>query len=97
MISILLLSIILVAIAAVLLYRSEITLNYQIEELDKKLMLQTSANKDLDLAQLRFQQLSNKLDGELEFWKKRRTMLPKAPKNTRKKKFRGKRGNGRKK
>jgi Tfp pilus assembly protein PilV len=96
MITILLLSIILVAIAAVLLYQSKKTLDYQIEELDKKLMLQTSANKDLERAQLRYQQLNYKLNGELEFWKKRRTMLPKAPKNTRIKKIRGKKRNGRK-
>jgi hypothetical protein len=89
MISILILATILVAIAALLLYRSEKTLNYRIEELDQKYKIQTSAINDLVHAQLRFQQLSNKLNGELEFWNKRRTMLPKVPKNTRKKKIRG--------
>jgi hypothetical protein len=90
MISILLLSIILVSIAAVLLYQSKKTLDYQIEEFDNKNKLQTSVINDLDKAQLRFQQMSNKLEGELEFWKKRRTMLPKVPKNSRKEKIRGK-------
>jgi hypothetical protein len=89
MISILILATILIAIAALLLYRSEKTLNYRIEELDQKYKIQTSAINDLDHARLRFQQLSNKLNSELEFWKKRRTMLPKVPKNTRKKKIRG--------
>jgi predicted Holliday junction resolvase-like endonuclease len=96
MISILVLSIIVVLIAALLLYRSEKTLNYQIEELDKKYKFQTSAINDLDKAQLRYQQLSKKIEGELDFWKKRRTMLPKVPKNTRKEKIRGKRRKGRK-
>jgi uncharacterized protein HemX len=64
--------------------------DHQIKELDKKRQLQTSAINDLDLAQLRYQQLSNKIENELEFWEKRRTILPKVPKNTRKKKLRGK-------
>jgi hypothetical protein len=94
MISILLLSIILVTIAALLLYQSKKTLDYQIEEMDKKYKFQTSAINDLDKAQLRYQQLSNKIEGELSFWKKRRSMLPKAPKNTRKQMIRGKKRKG---
>jgi hypothetical protein len=90
MISILVLAIILVTVAALFLFRSERTLNFQIEEWDNKIKLQTSAINDLDKAQLRFQQMSNKLDSELKFWKMRRTMLTKLPKNTRKKKVRGK-------
>jgi hypothetical protein len=66
----------------------------KIKELDKKHQLQISAINDFDQAQLRYQQLSNKIDNELEFWKKRRTTLPKVPKNTRKEKIRGKRRKG---
>jgi hypothetical protein len=94
MISILILATILAGIAALLLFRAEQVVNQKIEKLDKKYDLQTSAINDLDKAQLRFQQLSNKLDGELQFWKKRKTMLPKVQKNTRKKKVRGKKRNG---
>jgi hypothetical protein len=89
MISILILEIIVVLIAALLLYQTENVFIKKCDELDMKLQVQTSTNNDLEKAQLRFQQLSNKLDGELEFWKKRRSMLPKVPKNTRKKKIRG--------
>jgi hypothetical protein len=76
-------------IAVLFIYHSSKIFDQKIHALERKYQLQTSAINDLDLAQLRFQQLSNKLDGELEFWKKRRTMLPKVPKNTRKKKNRG--------
>jgi hypothetical protein len=85
---IILLSILLI-IAVLFIYYSGKLFDQKIQQLDKKKELQTSAINDLDQAQLRFQQLSTKLDGELEFWKKRRTMLPKVPKNTRKKKNRG--------
>jgi hypothetical protein len=85
---ILLLSFLLI-IAVLFIYHSGKNFDQKIQKLDKKNDLQTSAINDLDHAQLRFQQLSNKLDSELEFWKKRRTMLPKVPKNTRKKKNRG--------
>jgi predicted Holliday junction resolvase-like endonuclease len=92
---IILLSILLI-IAVLFIYYSGKIFDQKIKELDKKHQLQTSAINDLDQAQLRFQQLSNKIDGELEFWKKRRTMLPKVLKNTRKEKIRGKRRKGRK-
>jgi predicted Holliday junction resolvase-like endonuclease len=85
---IILLSILLI-IAVLFIYYSGKIFDQKIQKLDKKYDLQTSAINDLDQAQLRFQQLSNKLDSEFEFWKKRRTMLPKVPKNTRKKKIRG--------
>jgi predicted Holliday junction resolvase-like endonuclease len=75
-------------IAVLFIYHSSKIFDQKIQQLDKKYDLQTSAINDLDHAHLRFQQLSNKLDSELEFWKKRRTMLPKVPKNTRKKKNR---------
>jgi hypothetical protein len=68
----------------------------KINALDKKYQLQTSVINDLDKAQFRFQQLSNKLDGEMQFWMKRRTTLPKVQKNTRKIKIRGKKRKGRK-
>jgi hypothetical protein len=80
---------ILLIIAVLFIYYSGKLFDQKIQQLDKKDELHTSAITNLDQAQLRFQQLSNKLDGELEFWKKRRTMLPKVPKNTRKKKIRG--------
>jgi hypothetical protein len=96
MLSILVLAIIVVLIAALLLYQTEKVFIKKSDELDLKLQVQTSTNNDLEKAHLRFQQLSNKLDGELEFWKKRRTMLPKVLKNTRKEKIRGKRRKGRK-
>jgi hypothetical protein len=103
MISILLLSIILVVIAAVLLYQAKKALDYTVAvlenksaSLDTKNQICLSAYNDLEQAQFRFQQLNNKLSNELEFWKKRRTMLPKVPKNTRKEKVRGKRRKGRK-
>jgi hypothetical protein len=89
MISILVLSIILVLISALFLYQTENVFIKKCDELDSKIQIQTSVNYDLEKAQLRFQQLSNKLDGELAFWKKRRTMLPKVSKNIRKKKIRG--------
>jgi septation ring formation regulator EzrA len=92
---IILLSILLI-IAVLFIYYSGKIFDQKIKELDKKHQLQTSAINDLDLAQLRFQQLSNKIDAELEFWKKRRTMLPKVPKNTRIKKIRGEKRKGRK-
>jgi predicted PurR-regulated permease PerM len=82
---------ILLIIAVLFIYYSGKLFDQKIQQLDKKYDLQTSVINDLDHAQLRFQQLSNKLDGELEFWKKRRTMLPKVPKDTRKKKIRGNR------
>jgi poly-D-alanine transfer protein DltD len=90
MISILVLATILLVIVAVIFFQSESNVNKMIQEMDKKYQLQTSAINDLDKAQLRFQQLSNKLNIELEFWMKRRTTLPKVQKNTRKKKVRGK-------
>jgi hypothetical protein len=96
MISILVLAIIVVLIAALLLYQTEKVFIKKCDELDMKIQVQTSTNNDLEKAHLRFQQLSNKLDGELEFWKKRRTTLPKVPKNTRKEKIRGKKRKGRK-
>jgi hypothetical protein len=77
-------------IAFLFIYQSGRIFDQKIKELDKKDQMQTSAINDLDQAQLRFQQLSNKIDNELEFWEKRRTTLPKIPKNTRKKKLRGK-------
>jgi septation ring formation regulator EzrA len=82
--------------AVLFIYQSRKIFDQKINELDKKNQLQTSAINDLDLAQLRYQQLSNKIDNELEFWKKRRTTLSKVPKNTRKKKLRGKSRKGRK-
>jgi hypothetical protein len=82
---------ILLIIAVLFIYYSGKLFDQKIQQLDMKYDLQTSVINDLDQAQLRFQQLSNKIDGELEFWKKRRTMLPKVPKNTRKKKNRGNR------
>jgi predicted Holliday junction resolvase-like endonuclease len=85
---IILLSILLI-IAVLFIYYSGKIFDQKIQKLDKKYDLQTSAINDLDQAQLRFQQLSNKLDSELDFWKKRRTMLPKVSRNTRKKKIRG--------
>jgi CHASE3 domain sensor protein len=90
MISILVLATILLVLVAVIFFQSESNMNNMIQEMDKKYQLQTSAINDLDKAQLRFQQLNYKLNGELEFWKKRRTALPKEIKNTRKKKIRGK-------
>jgi hypothetical protein len=81
---------ILLIIAVLFIYYSGKLFDLKIQQLDKKKELHTSAINDLDRAQLHFQLLSNKLDGELEFWKKRRTMLPKVPKNIRKKKIRGK-------
>jgi predicted PurR-regulated permease PerM len=96
MIMILILATILLVIVAVIFFQSESNVNKMIQEMDKKYQLQTSAINDLDKAQLRFQRLSNKLDGELDFWMKRRTMLPVVPKNTRIKKIRGKRRKGRK-
>jgi predicted Holliday junction resolvase-like endonuclease len=86
---------ILLIIAVLFIYYSGKLFDQKIQQLDKKDELHTSAINDLDQAQLRFQQLSNKLDSELEFWKKRRTMLPKVPKNTRKEKIRGKKRKGR--
>jgi hypothetical protein len=80
---------ILLITAVLFIYYSGKLFDQKIQQLDKKYDLQTSAINDLDQAQLRFQQLSNKLDSELQFWKKRRSMLPKVPKNTRKKKIRG--------
>jgi hypothetical protein len=85
----------LLIIAVLFIYHSGKLFDKKIQKLDKMYELQTSAINDLDHAQLRFQQLSNKLDGELEFWKKRRTMLPKVPKKTRKEKVRGKKRKGR--
>jgi predicted Holliday junction resolvase-like endonuclease len=79
-----------VIIAVLFIYQSGRIFDQKIKHLDKKYQLQTSAITDLDQVQLRYQQLSNKIDNELEFWKKRRTTLPKVPKNTRKKKLRGK-------
>jgi hypothetical protein len=87
---------ILLIIAVLFIYYSGKLFDQKIHQLDKKYDLQTSAINDLDQAQLRFQQLSNKIDGELEFWKKRRTTLQRVPKNTRKKKLRGKSRKGRK-
>jgi predicted Holliday junction resolvase-like endonuclease len=83
-------------IAVLFIYQSGRIFDQKIKNLDKKYQLHTSAINDLDQAQLRYQQLSNKLDGEMQFWKKRRTMLPKVPKNTRKEKIRGKKRKGRK-
>jgi predicted Holliday junction resolvase-like endonuclease len=91
---IILLSIILI-IAVLFIYYSGKIFDQKIQKLDKKYDLQTSAINDLDQAQLRYQQLSNKIYNELEFWKKRRTMLPKVPKYTRKQKIRGKKRKGR--
>jgi predicted Holliday junction resolvase-like endonuclease len=85
----------LLIIAVLFIYHSGKIFDQKIQKLDKKYDLQTSSINDLDQAQLRFQQLSNKLDSELQFWKKRRTMLPKVPKNTRKEKIRGKKRKGR--
>jgi predicted Holliday junction resolvase-like endonuclease len=85
----------LLIIAVLFIYHSGKVFDQKIQKLDKKYDLQTSAINDLDLAQLRYQQISNKLNSELEFWKKRRTMLPKVPKNTRKEKIRGKKRKGR--
>jgi hypothetical protein len=86
----------LLIIAVLFIYHSGKVFDQKIQKLDMKYDLQTSAINDLDQAQLRYQQLSNKIDGELEFWKKRRTTLPMVPKNTRKKKLRGKSRKGRK-
>jgi hypothetical protein len=83
-------------IAVLFIYHSWKIFDQKINVLDKKYQLQTSAINDLDKAQFRFQQLSNKLDGELQFWMKRRTTLPKVQKNTRKMKIRGKKRKGRK-
>jgi hypothetical protein len=83
-------------IAVLFIYHSWKIFDQKINALDKKYQLQTSAINDLDKAQFRFQQLSNKLDGELQFWMKRRTTLPKVQKNTRKIKIRGKKRKGRK-
>jgi hypothetical protein len=83
-------------IAVLFIYQSRKIFDQKIKELDKKHQLHTSAINDLDLAQLRYQQLSHKIDNELEFWKKRRTMLPAVIKNTRLKKIRGKKRKGRK-
>jgi hypothetical protein len=83
-------------IAVLFIYHSWKIFDQKINVLDKKYQLQTSAINDLDKAQFRFQQLSNKLDGELQFWMKRRTTLPKVQKNTRKIKIRGKKRKGRK-
>jgi hypothetical protein len=77
-------------IAVLFIYQSGRIFDQKIKNLDKKYQLHTSAINALDQAQLRYQQLSKKTDIELEFWKKRKTMLPKVPKNTRKKKMRGK-------
>jgi hypothetical protein len=85
---------ILLIIAVLFIYYSGKLFDQKIQQLDKKDKLHTSAFNDLDKAQLRYQQLSNKLNSELEFWKKRRTMLPKVPKNTRKEKIRGKKRKG---
>jgi hypothetical protein len=97
MIPILVLSIILVFIAATLLYQAKVVLDSKISVLENQIsvsntksQIQSSVNNDLERAQLRFQQLSNKLNIELEFWMKRRTTLPKVQKNTRKMKIRGK-------
>jgi predicted Holliday junction resolvase-like endonuclease len=87
---------ILLIIAVLFIYYSGKLFDQKIHELDRKYELQTSAINDLDKAQLRYQQLSNKIEGELAFWKKRRTMLPKVPKNTRKQKIREKKRKGRK-
>jgi hypothetical protein len=96
MISILVLATILLVIVAVIFFQSDSNVNKMIQEMDKKYQLRTSAINDLDKAQLRFQQLSNKLDNELDFWKKRRTTLPKVQKNTRKMKIHGKKRKSRK-
>jgi hypothetical protein len=90
MISILVLATILVAIAALLLYRSEKTANYQILEMDKKIKLQSSVNRDLEQANIQFQLLNKKLTNELQFWKYRRKLLKEVPVSFRKKKIRGK-------
>jgi predicted PurR-regulated permease PerM len=96
MIPFLVLATILLVLVAVIFFQSESNVNKMIQEMDKKYQLETSAINDLDKAQLRFQQLSNQLDSELDFWKKRRTMLPIVPKNTRKMKIRGKKRKGQK-
>jgi hypothetical protein len=83
-------------IAVLFIYQSGRIFDQKIKNLDEKYQLHTSAINDLDQAQLRYQQLSNKLDGEMQFWKKRRTMLPTVIKNTRIKKIRGKKRKGRK-
>jgi hypothetical protein len=103
MISILILAILLVFIAATLLYQSKVVYDKKICDLENHISIANTRNKiqhsvniDLERAQLRYQQLNNKINGELDFWKKRRTMLPKVSKNTRKKKIRGKKQKGRK-
>jgi hypothetical protein len=87
---------VLLIIAVLFIYHSGKFFDQKIRELDKKFLIQTSVNNDLERAQLRFQQLSINLEGELHFWKKRRTSIPKVVKNTRKKKVRGKGRKGRK-
>jgi hypothetical protein len=102
MISILLLSIILVAIAAVLLYQARTVLDYKIAALENKLasvdsknQIVISAYEDLDKANLHYQLLNKKLSNELQLWKYRRKLLDNFPVSYRKKKVRGKRRKGR--
>jgi hypothetical protein len=94
MITILILSIILVTVAAVLLFQARNLFDQKAKEMELANKLHSAVRYDLEGAHLEYRLLNSKLSNELKYWKFRRKIFE-DPSTLRKKKIRGKKRKGR--